>query len=76
MARSYRDLLVWQKARALASRVYRETEKFPKSEIHGLTSQMRRASVSVASNIAEGQGRLTPESSGSFLDIPGDHCSN
>ncbi len=67
MARSYRDLLVWQKARALASRVYRETEKFPKSEIYGLTSQMRRAAVSVASNIAEGQGRLTPGEFRQFL---------
>src|SRR5579864_3658047 len=59
MAHSYRQLLVWQKARSLAVAVYRTTETFPKSETYGLTSQLRRASVSVASNIAEGQGRLT-----------------
>ena len=59
MARSYRELLVWQKARALAVHVYQSTEQFPKAETYGLTSQIRRAAVSVASNIAEGQGRLT-----------------
>lgn len=58
MARSYRDLLVWQKAKALAVAVYRATEYFPKHELYGLTSQIRRSAVSVASNIAEGQGRL------------------
>jgi len=55
----YQDLMVWQKAKAFASEIYRATEPFPKTEIHGLTSQLRRAAVSVASNIAEGQGRLT-----------------
>ena len=59
MARSYRELLVWQRAKALAVHVYRGTESFPKPELYGLTSQLRRAAVSVASNIAEGQGRLT-----------------
>ena len=59
MARSYRNLLVWRKAKVLAVLVYRQTELFPKSETYGLISQMRRAVVSVASNIAEGQGRLT-----------------
>lgn len=59
MARSYRELFVWQKAKALAVTLYRETEAFPKSETYGLSSQIRRAAVSVASNIAEGQGRLT-----------------
>ena len=59
MARSYRELLVWQKAKTLAAHIYGTTEQFPKSETYGLTSQMRRAAVSVASNIAEGQGRLT-----------------
>jgi four helix bundle protein len=58
---SYRhqDLIVWQKARAFATEIYRATEDFPKTEICGLTSQLRRAAVSIASNIAEGQGRLT-----------------
>jgi four helix bundle protein len=59
VARSYRDLLVWQRAKTLAVRLYRETESFPKTETYGLSSQRRRASVSVVSNIAEGQGRLT-----------------
>ncbi|MGP8092832.1 MAG: four helix bundle protein [Candidatus Sulfotelmatobacter sp.] len=68
MARSYRELLVWQKARALAVHVYQATEQFPRSETHGLTSQIRRAVVSVPSNIAEGQGRLTP---GEFLNFLG-----
>jgi len=68
MARSYRDLLVWQKAKALAVRIYESTEQFPKAETYGLTSQIRRAAVSVPSNIAEGQGRLTP---GEFLHFLG-----
>ena len=68
MARSYRELLVWQKAKALAVQIYKATEQLPKSETYGLTSQIRRAAVSVASNIAEGQGRLT---SGEFLHFLG-----
>lgn len=56
--RHYRDLLVWQKAMELARAVYRETEALPKTETFGLQSQMRRAAVSVPSNIAEGHGRL------------------
>ena len=67
MARSYRDLLVWQKAKILAVLVYQLTEQFPKSETYGLTSQIRRSAVSVASNIAEGQGRLTAGESRHFL---------
>ena len=59
MGYRYEDLIVWQKAKAFASEIYRATEPFPKTEIYGLTSQLRRAAVSVASNIAEGQGRLT-----------------
>jgi|SRR6476620_848380 four helix bundle protein len=59
MSRTYRELLVWKKARDMAIGVYRETETFPNVERFGLTSQIRRAAVSVASNIAEGQGRLT-----------------
>jgi hypothetical protein len=59
VARSYRELLVWQKAKALAVQIYQATEQFPRNETYGLTSQVRRAAVSVASNIAEGQGRLT-----------------
>src|SRR3954464_12216706 len=68
VARSNRQLLVWQKARTIAVHVYHSTEQFPKTEICGLTSQPRRAAISVASNIAEGQGRLTP---GEFLHFLG-----
>ena len=57
--RHYRDLLVWQRAMELARQVYLHTEEFPKSETFGLRMQMRRSSVSVASHIAEGHGRLT-----------------
>jgi four helix bundle protein len=59
MARSYRELLVWQKAKALAVHTYKAAADFPRTETYGLTSQIRRASISVVSNIAEGQGRLT-----------------
>jgi four helix bundle protein len=55
----YEDLIAWQKAKAFATEVYRATETFPKTEVYGLTAQLRRAAVSVPSNIAEGQGRLT-----------------
>jgi four helix bundle protein len=57
--RHFRDLLVWQKAMELARMVYLATEEFPKSEMFGLRMQLRRSAVSVASNIAEGHGRLT-----------------
>jgi four helix bundle protein len=59
LSRTYRELLVWRKAKDLATLVYRETEQFPRSELFGLTSQVRRAAISIPSNIAEGQGRLT-----------------
>lgn len=54
---SYRDLEVWQKAIALVTEIYRLSRAFPKEEIYGLTSQLRRAAVSVPANIAEGWGR-------------------
>lgn len=59
MPQTYRDLVVWQKAMELVTEVYRSTAAFPKDEIYGLTSQLRRAAVSIPANIAEGQGRLT-----------------
>jgi four helix bundle protein len=55
----YRDLTAWQKAMDLVVHVYTATITFPKEELYGLTSQMRRAAVSIPSNIAEGQGRRT-----------------
>jgi four helix bundle protein len=63
----FRDLLVWQKAMALARQVYSLTGKFPKEEVFGLSSQMRRAAVSVPSNIAEGQGQLTDKGFALYL---------
>jgi four helix bundle protein len=64
MIQSFRDLTVWHKALTLAEHVYTVTERFPKSETFGLTSQMRRAVVSIPSNIAEGKaisGRAYPK---------------
>jgi len=69
MLQSYRDLLVWQKAIELAVLAYRLTEGFPRSEIYGLTSQMRRAGVSVPSNIAEEYGRASRREYLQFLSI-------
>ena len=63
----YRDLIVWQKSRQLASNVYRLSQGFPKSEMFGLTSQIRRASISVISNIAEGHGRQSIDDTIRFL---------
>jgi len=57
--RNFTDLVAWQEARKLATLVYQATKGFPQEEIYGLVSQMRRASVSVSSNIAEGFGRRT-----------------
>jgi len=59
MSHSYRDLLVWQKSMGLVKLVYQETRSFPHEEMFGLTSQMRRAAVSVPCNVAEGQGRAS-----------------
>jgi four helix bundle protein len=56
-SQSYKDLVVWQKSIALCTQVYKLCEKFPRSELYGLTDQMKRAAVSVSSNIAEGQAR-------------------
>ncbi|MGA3333742.1 MAG: four helix bundle protein [Terracidiphilus sp.] len=67
--RHFRDLLAWQEAMKLAREVYLLTEKFPKSETFGLRMQMRRSAVSVASNIAEGHGRLTDAQLENFLGM-------
>jgi four helix bundle protein len=64
---SYRDLIAWQKAKVLALDVYVCTRKFPRDEIYGVTSQMRRAAVSVPSNIAEGKGRYSIKELVQFL---------
>jgi four helix bundle protein len=67
MSDSYRDLIAWRKATELALQIYRSTQRFPRDEIYGLTAQMRRAAVSVASNIAEGKGRYSPKEFVQFL---------
>ena len=67
MPDSYRDLRVWQQAMKLALRIYRETEHFPRHELYSLTAQMRRAAISVPSNIAEGKGRRTDPDFLTFL---------
>jgi len=67
--RSFKELAVWEKAHRLALEMYRVTKQFPKDEVYGLTSQMRRASVSISTNIAEGCGRNGDAELGRFLQI-------
>ena len=69
MVQSFRDLAVWQKSIQMAVGVYRLTQGFPHDEIYGLTSQMRRAAVSIPSNIAEGHGRLGTREYKQFLGV-------
>jgi four helix bundle protein len=77
MNKSYRDLVAWQEAMNLVTAVYQISACFPKQEIYGLTSQLRRAAVSVPSNIAEGQGRrgtaefrhFLRQASGSLMEL-------
>ncbi len=66
---NYKELLVWQKAMDLVTRIYAATGDFPKHEIFGLTSQLRRAAVSIPLNIAEGAGCETDQEFARFLDI-------
>ena len=67
--RTYRDLDVWKKARSLVKEVYLVTRSFPKDEMYGLMSQMRRCAVSIPSNIAEGYGRQFKKETIQFLHI-------
>ena len=67
--KDYRELIVWQKAMDLVEAIYRTTARFPKEELYGLTSQIRRAAVSIPSNIAEGQARNTTRDFLHFLAI-------
>src|SRR5919198_5295873 len=67
MGQSYRELVAWQKAMALVTEIYRVTKVFPCDERFGLTSQLRRAAVSVPSNIAEGQARFSAKEFHRFL---------
>jgi four helix bundle protein len=69
MINSFRDLIVWQKATDLSVEIYKVTEKFPREDIYGITSQMRRAAISIPSNIAEGRHRGTRKDFHQFLRI-------
>jgi len=64
---SYKELVLWEKSVELTTKIYTFTYKFPKEEMFGLTSQMRRASVSIASNVAEGSQRSTKKDFSHFL---------
>lgn len=69
MLNSYKELIVWQKAIKLVITVYELTEKYPKEEIYGIISQIRRCAVSIPSNIAEGRNRGTKKDFTQFLRI-------
>jgi four helix bundle protein len=69
LAQAFQDLTVWQRAMEMSESVYRLTKTFPKDELYGMTSQLRRAGISVASNIAEGRGRGTTGEFKQFLCI-------
>jgi four helix bundle protein len=73
--RAHKKLEVWQEGVVLATSVYELTEAFPKSEIYGLVSQMRRAVVSIPSNIAEGAARFSTKEFAQFLSIAGGSLS-
>jgi four helix bundle protein len=67
LGQSYRDLIAWQKGIELVAAVYRITQTFPKEELYGLTAQLRRAAVSIPSNVAEEQGRKSKAEFRHFL---------
>jgi four helix bundle protein len=67
--RTHKDLIVWQKSISFVTDIYQATKSFPKEELFGLTSQMRRAAISIPSNIAEGHGRHSKKELIRFLSI-------
>jgi four helix bundle protein len=67
--KTYRDLIVWQKAMQMVTCIYQLTGDFPKNELYGLTSQIRRCAISIPSNIAEGYGRNSTDDYLRFLNI-------
>ncbi|MCE2958930.1 MAG: four helix bundle protein [Bacteroidota bacterium] len=67
--RNFKDLIVWKKAHENALIIYELTKSFPKEEQYGITSQLRRASVSIPTNIAEGSGKFTQKDFANFLQI-------
>jgi four helix bundle protein len=66
---NYKELKIWQKSVDLAVKVYQVTKDFPKEELYGITSQIRRSAVSIASNIAEGAGRNSKKDFNNFLGV-------
>ncbi len=66
---NFRELKIWQKSRALVKQIYLITKNFPQEEQYGLTTQIRRAVISIAANVAEGCGRQTDKELSRFLDI-------
>ncbi len=66
---SFEKLIAWQKGRELAILIYKTTRQFPKDELFGLTSQMRRCAISIASNLAEGSGRVSFKDKSRFTEI-------
>lgn len=71
---NFRELNVWVKAVELATEIYKVTDRYPKRELYGLTSQIRRSAVSIGSNIAEGAGRRSKKEFRQFLDITTGSC--
>jgi len=69
MEKGYKKLVVWEKADELAYQVYLETKKFPKDELYGITSQLRRAVLSIPTNIVEGTGRQSKKELKQFVNI-------
>ena len=76
MPSSFRDLRVWQEAMKLTAEIYRGRIGFPRHELYGLSSQMRRAAVSVPSNIAEGKGHRSDKEFSISWSMRGDRCWN
>lgn len=75
MSLSYKDLIIWQKSTELTLRIYKVTEKFPKSEVFGLISQIMRSAISIPSNIAEGKQRSTKKDYSQFLRVSLGSCA-
>ena len=69
MSRSYKDLIVWKKSMDLVMRIYDITDSFPKSELFGLTNQIRKSAISIPSNISEGKMRFSDQEFRRFLKI-------
>jgi four helix bundle protein len=67
MGQSYRELIAWQKAMSFVMDVYKTTKEFPRDELYNLATHLRRAAISVATNIAEGQARYSPQEFHHFL---------